>query len=305
MIGNGTISRFKVDAALADGEWRWEGALPASDPSLDVFTGPRELEATLPGGGTLLIAGSRIPGEFVNWCRAGGRVQRVEAAEKAEDAQPAIGQPARISRATACGEAGLGRYRSSGPPHASLRLCAKNRFPTCSFYVPYSPMEHDSPPARPPRRETSPRVPPFYPVPVRARHDGWTPRRQADFLGYLAETGSVSAACARVGKSREAAYKLRRRPDAESFAAAWDAALGAPVRKLTVEDLEYRARHGLVRPVMRAGKYVGVRQKPDNSALLRLIARYDRLLAGGDLPGIWANEQNGPFVSTKVDGRGH
>ena len=85
VIGNGTISRFKVDATLADGEWRWQGALPASDPSLDVFTGPRELEATLPGGGSLLIPGSRIPGEFVNWCRAGGRVQRVEAAEKAED----------------------------------------------------------------------------------------------------------------------------------------------------------------------------------------------------------------------------
>ena len=88
VIGNGTISRFKVDATLAGGEWRWEGALPASDPSLDVFTGPRELEATLPGGGSLLIAGSRIPGEFVNWCRAGGRVQRVEAAEAA-DAPPA------------------------------------------------------------------------------------------------------------------------------------------------------------------------------------------------------------------------
>ena len=85
VIGNGTISRFKVDAALADGEWRWEGALPASDPSLDVFTGPRELEATLPGGGTLLIAGSRIPGEFVNWCRGGGRAHRSEAAEGTED----------------------------------------------------------------------------------------------------------------------------------------------------------------------------------------------------------------------------
>lgn len=82
VLGNGTISRFKVDAALHEGEWRWEGALPASDPSLDVFTGPRELEVTLPGGGSLLIAGSRIPGEFVNWCRAGGRVQRAQAAEQ-------------------------------------------------------------------------------------------------------------------------------------------------------------------------------------------------------------------------------
>jgi hypothetical protein len=85
VIGNGTISRFKVDATLAGEEWRWEGALPASDPSLDVFTGPRELEATLPGGGSLLIAGSRIPGEFVTWCRAGGRAQRAEAAETIED----------------------------------------------------------------------------------------------------------------------------------------------------------------------------------------------------------------------------
>lgn len=93
VIGNGTISRFKVDATLARGEWRWEGALPASDPSLDVFTGPRELEATLPGGGMLLLPGSRIPGEFVNWCRAGGRVQRVEAAEA--DAASASTAPAR------------------------------------------------------------------------------------------------------------------------------------------------------------------------------------------------------------------
>lgn len=95
VMGNGTISRFKLDAALHDGEWRWEGALPAGDPLLDVFTGPRELEATLPGGGTLLIDGSRIPGEFVNWCRAGGRVQRAEAAEQAEagEEEKASGPP--------------------------------------------------------------------------------------------------------------------------------------------------------------------------------------------------------------------
>jgi len=94
VLGNGTISRFKVDARLGDGEWRWEGKLAASDPQLDVFTGQREIEATLPGGGTLLIEGSRIPGEFVNWCRAGGRVQRAQASEAAEDAQ-ATDRPAR------------------------------------------------------------------------------------------------------------------------------------------------------------------------------------------------------------------
>lgn len=93
VIGNGTISRFKVDATLSAGEWRWEGTLPATDPSLEVFTGPRELEATLPGGGSLLISGSRIPGEFINWCRAGGRVQRLEAAEANATATTAPARP--------------------------------------------------------------------------------------------------------------------------------------------------------------------------------------------------------------------
>lgn len=93
VIGNGTISRFKVDAALSADEWRWEGALPASDPALDVFTGPRELEATMPGRGTLLIAGSRVPGEFVNWCRAGGRLVRAEAVEQGEVEEAGASDP--------------------------------------------------------------------------------------------------------------------------------------------------------------------------------------------------------------------
>ena len=87
VLGNGMISRFEVDAALHDGEWRWEGTLPATDPMLEVFTGPRELQATLPGAGSLMIEGSRIPGEFVEWCRAGGRVLRAEEAEASEKAE--------------------------------------------------------------------------------------------------------------------------------------------------------------------------------------------------------------------------
>ncbi len=94
VLGNGHAARFKVDAALDEGEWRWEGVFRAIDPQFDVFTGPLELEATLPGGGTLLIEGSRIPGEFVNWCRAGGRVQRAAEAEAGE-AEPSPARPAR------------------------------------------------------------------------------------------------------------------------------------------------------------------------------------------------------------------
>jgi hypothetical protein len=50
-----------------------------------VFTGRRDLEATLPGAGTLLIAGSGIPGEFVRWCRAGADVGEAAAEERAEE----------------------------------------------------------------------------------------------------------------------------------------------------------------------------------------------------------------------------
>jgi hypothetical protein len=142
-------------------------------------------------------------------------------------------------------------------------------------------MSHESQPIARPRRRL-PRVPAFYPVPVKPRADGWTVQRQANFLGWLAETGSVSAACVRVGMSRNSAYKLRGKRDAESFAAAWDAALGMPVRKVTIDDLHFLAHHGLVKPLFRGGKYIRSQRKPDNSALLRLMARFDRLTAGID-----------------------
>lgn len=85
VIGNGMRSRFLVDTVLEDNEWRWEGVVDADDPMLDVFTGPRALTATLPGRGMLEISGSRIPGEFIDWCRESGRVQDAVDAE-AEDA---------------------------------------------------------------------------------------------------------------------------------------------------------------------------------------------------------------------------
>jgi hypothetical protein len=42
----------------------------------------------------------------------------------------------------------------------------------------------------------------FQPVPLRARHDGWTPDRQIAFIEKLADCGSVTAACKHVGLSR-------------------------------------------------------------------------------------------------------
>ena len=66
----------------------------ADEPMPDGVRETLELEVTLPGGGSLLIDGSRIPGEFVNWCRAGGRVQRAEAAEnELADTAPPSARP--------------------------------------------------------------------------------------------------------------------------------------------------------------------------------------------------------------------
>src|SRR5690606_20079668 len=48
-----------------------------------------------------------------------------------------------------------------------------------------------------------------------------------DFLGLLAECGSVIGACEAVGMSGKSVYRLRALPGAESFAAAWDAVPGA------------------------------------------------------------------------------
>lgn len=77
IIGNGVRSRFMADAVLAEDEWRWEASVAAEDSRLDVFTGTRQVLATLPGRGMLDIHGSRIPGEFITWCRAGGQLREV------------------------------------------------------------------------------------------------------------------------------------------------------------------------------------------------------------------------------------
>lgn len=57
---------------------------------------------------------------------------------------------------------------------------------------------------------------------ARARRDGWTAERREAFLEALEAGLSVQRACAKVGLSREGAYRLRARDVA--FAGAWDAA---------------------------------------------------------------------------------
>ncbi|HWT29433.1 MAG TPA: hypothetical protein VEB68_02275 [Croceibacterium sp.] len=131
------------------------------------------------------------------------------------------------------------------------------------------------------------RVPPFLPVPLRARADGWTPERQARFIGFLAETGSVAAAARRVGMSRESAHRLRRRPHAASFAHAWEAIValrgGGPLhhRKITAEELAELAFHGPFHILIRRQRFVRTWRKPSTSALLRHLRRLEARAAPG------------------------
>jgi hypothetical protein len=56
------------------------------------------------------------------------------------------------------------------------------------------------------------------------RRNSITPDLQRRFVATLAATGIVNQAARSIGKSMEALYKLRARPGAEGFAAAWDEA---------------------------------------------------------------------------------
>ncbi len=133
------------------------------------------------------------------------------------------------------------------------------------------------------------RVPCFTPVPLRARRDGWTPERQARFLGWLAQTGCITQAAAKLGMARETAYRLRRREGAESFAHAWDAIMAirsgreAPRRKVTLDERWFLAMEGGFVVRMRRGRFVRTWRKPSTSALLSLLASYDRALRRWDL----------------------
>lgn len=103
--------------------------------------------------------------------------------------------------------------------------------------------------------------------------------RQAAFLGALAESRCVRAAARRVGKARETAYRLRGKPGAESFCAAWDRIVGRGgglSRKVTPAALVHRALGGLLKPVIYRGRHVATVWKADNCALLRLLRQLGR-----------------------------
>ena len=132
--------------------------------------------------------------------------------------------------------------------------------------------DHSTP--RPPRRQ----LPAFDPVPLRMRRDGWSEARQREFIRVLHVKRSISLACRAVGMSRKSAYKLRERPGAESFAAAWDAAFHGNAQVVPAHHypLWQALLRGRTRGIVRKGKVIGTITRPDNCAALKLLRRLDR-----------------------------
>lgn len=103
----------------------------------------------------------------------------------------------------------------------------------------------------------------FAPVPLdRNRRDGWTPWAQHAFIRALAAMGAVGPAARAVGLSRASAYKLRARPGATAFAAAWDRAL-ADGRARIFDVAMDRAIHGVTTVTVRRGGSIDVTGGPD------------------------------------------
>ena len=114
-------------------------------------------------------------------------------------------------------------------------------------------------------------LPDFVPVPRQTdRHDGWTEDRQRHFIEALADTGSVHAACRAVNMSQGGAYHLRPQRGAESFRAAWQAAIDLGVQR--IEDVAMdRALNGVDVPVYSYGKLVGTRTTYNDRLLMFML----------------------------------
>ncbi|HEY9554895.1 hypothetical protein [Allosphingosinicella sp.] len=117
----------------------------------------------------------------------------------------------------------------------------------------------------------------FAPVPVRARHDGWTVARQKGFILRLALGGCITVAAEGVGKTRKNAYWLRERPGAES-AAAWEGVGMGQDR--TVDVALERALLGERIPIVRDGRCVGERHRYDSRLTMTVLNALDRRGAG-------------------------
>jgi len=136
-------------------------------------------------------------------------------------------------------------------------------------------------------------IPDFTPVPRKCdRSNGWKPAVQRAFIEALAETGSVKAACRRVGRADHGVYQLRRHPEAEEFRRAWQAALDIGIQR--IEDVAMdRAINGVEEPVYNYGKLVGTRIRYNDRLLMFMLRNRapGRFAGGGQARGLSAMDK--------------
>lgn len=108
------------------------------------------------------------------------------------------------------------------------------------------------------------------------RHDGWTPEKERIFFRTLASTGVVADACRACGMSRDAAYNRRNSASGRAFALAWEAA-HVLARPAMADDVQSRARHGVIDKIYRNGELVAERHRHDNRLAMAVLTRLDRL----------------------------
>jgi len=143
----------------------------------------------------------------------------------------------------------------------------------------------------------------FEPVPLRARHDGWTPARQRAFIEALAESLCIADAAAAVGMSPRGAYELRRRAGAGGFAAIWDAVLRQGFRDRVRPLLLDKALNGTIVRRFYHGKQIAEDRVHSERLLLRLLDKGEKLFAAdpdadamlGDWDGAMARLESGAF----------
>lgn len=129
-------------------------------------------------------------------------------------------------------------------------------------------MKHDHPTPDP----TDP-LETYDPVPLRARHDGWTAERQRAFLRALADTGCISEAAHATGITPRSAYRLRNHPQGQAFAVAWAQALQLAAARLMTTAYE-RAIKGGIREMWKDGKIVAEVREPSDRLLVWLLNRF-------------------------------
>jgi len=125
----------------------------------------------------------------------------------------------------------------------------------------------------------------FTPVPLRAQHNGFRAKQQVRFVVALARGASVAEAARAVGMTRPSVYRVRRRPDAGSFAAAWDNA----VEFARSIDEQRRAIPMTIETILvpryYRGRLIGYVQREDVAGAMRLLGQLDRMAERlGDVP---------------------